>query len=613
MLNILGLLIGTKFLKETVLEFKAPDGSQSDLAIKTVDDYFGNVINTYTTVFVIVNTVDGSPVLTEKTEKFDEMLNVSVVGYVKDHGYECTTTIASYHALQNMSASLGGVDFSLIADAFLDNPQNPEAYFALISFQGNVSALQKSGGDFADWLDDEIVALKLKAGMGKDSPFEIRASGLIVFGRDVMAGTEHDLVLMDGISFPIALAILAYMVSSARLLIFPLLSIISTALVSFLIMYPVAMVVDVISFAPSVMMSLCVALSIDYSLFLLSRFRQEAEADPSRTLHSVQKMMQTAGHTVFVSGCTLSFCWFGLCMFPVLLLSTVGVAVGITTIVCLAVNLTLVPALLLTFPVFFSRFGCTCRRKEESLQVSLDAETGGAMHSVASAPTSPFEYASLRDEADASPDVDEGIKSSCWFRCGSTMINTKMRAAIISVIVIGVAIPLGYYGVNFSTPRAYHSFYLETKRVQGIHLSQHQIRSGPSLPYHLLVVGPDAEDEMCTSLSTSQTKDDLTLLPFPTPAFLPTSSFMGNLTSLVTDVLLPIRADDGTHYLTPKNVLSYAYLRGTPINLTKATACVTSYGKGHDCGSILLTFYQQTPTAASHSSSVQGSPRRCDV
>ena len=73
----------------------------------------GNVINTYTTGFVIVNgNIDGSPVLTEKTEKFDEMLNVRILEacQMKDHGYECTTTIASYHALQNMSASLGGVD-----------------------------------------------------------------------------------------------------------------------------------------------------------------------------------------------------------------------------------------------------------------------------------------------------------------------------------------------------------------------------------------------------------------------------------------------------------------------------------------------------------------------
>jgi len=40
----------------------------------------------------------------------------------------------------------------------------------------------------------------------------------------------------------------------------------------FLVMYPIAQHVDVVSFAPTVMISLSIAMGIDYSLFQLTRY-----------------------------------------------------------------------------------------------------------------------------------------------------------------------------------------------------------------------------------------------------------------------------------------------------------------------------------------------------
>ena len=99
----------------------------------------------------------------------------------------------------------------------------------------------------------------------------VRLTGMLVFGVDIEASTEHDLLLMDGAAFPIALVILALVLRAFRLLVIPVLNIATGILVAFTIMLPVTAVMDVISFAPSVMMSTCIAMSIDYSLFLLSR------------------------------------------------------------------------------------------------------------------------------------------------------------------------------------------------------------------------------------------------------------------------------------------------------------------------------------------------------
>jgi hypothetical protein len=78
---------------------------------------------------------------------------------------------------------------------------------------------------------------------------------------------------------------------------------------------------------PSLMLSVSIATSIDYSLFLLSRFREEIEKrrSPAR---AVELMMSAAGHTVLVSGSTLAFCFAGLAAFPVQMFRTMGIGAG---------------------------------------------------------------------------------------------------------------------------------------------------------------------------------------------------------------------------------------------------------------------------------------------
>ena len=38
----------------------------------------------------------------------------------------------------------------------------------------------------------------------------VELTGMLVFAIEVLKGTEHDLVVMDGTAFPLALAVLAY-------------------------------------------------------------------------------------------------------------------------------------------------------------------------------------------------------------------------------------------------------------------------------------------------------------------------------------------------------------------------------------------------------------------
>lgn len=62
------------------------------------------------------------------------------------------------------------------------------------------------------------------------------------------------------------------------------------------------------------MMSLTIAMSIDYSLFLLTRYREEILRNRFEKDLCVQRMILYAGHVVAVSGCKQTIITTGIAM-----------------------------------------------------------------------------------------------------------------------------------------------------------------------------------------------------------------------------------------------------------------------------------------------------------
>jgi len=103
--------------------------------------------------------------------------------------------------------------------------------------------------------------------------------------------------------------------------------------------------------SPGIWVSILVAMSIDYALFILSRWREERLAGQSKT-SAVIIAVQTAGKTVFLSGIILAMSFFSLLIIDTALVQQVGASCGILILICMTVNMSLIPALLILMPDF---------------------------------------------------------------------------------------------------------------------------------------------------------------------------------------------------------------------------------------------------------------------
>ena len=100
------------------------------------------------------------------------------------------------------------------------------------------------------------------------------------------------------------------------------------------------------------------AVGIDYSLFLLERYREERRNGALKS-EAIERAGATAGKAVLFSGGTVLLALLGLLLLPITIFRGMGLATASTVVVAVAASLTLLPALvqLLGDWINFPRFG----------------------------------------------------------------------------------------------------------------------------------------------------------------------------------------------------------------------------------------------------------------
>jgi len=181
---------------------------------------------------------------------------------------------------------------------------------------------------------------------------QVHATGLTVTGtgnvpiNSAFSSTlESDLQRAERVSLPLALLLLLVIFGSVVAAGLPLgvgvLTIVAGLAGAFLL----TRVTDVSQYALNVVTLIGLGVSIDYSLFVVNRFRDELQVGSSRA-DAMAKTMATAGRAVTFSGLTVAVGLSAMLFYQGTFLASMGAAGGIAVAAAVFYGLTFLPALL---------------------------------------------------------------------------------------------------------------------------------------------------------------------------------------------------------------------------------------------------------------------------
>lgn len=184
--------------------------------------------------------------------------------------------------------------------------------------------------------------------------------------QEVNENVESDLITAELIAFPLLFVVSLIVFRSAVAALLPLLVGGLTIVTSLLILRGINEIVDISIFALNLITGLGLGLAIDYSLFMVSRYREELErVGPGA--EAIRRTVATAGRTVAFSALTVAGAGLALLVFPLRFLYSMGVGVTIVALAAAAVSLIVLPAL---FAVLEHRVNALAPKRWQRAQVA---------------------------------------------------------------------------------------------------------------------------------------------------------------------------------------------------------------------------------------------------
>ena len=179
----------------------------------------------------------------------------------------------------------------------------------------------------------------------KEPNFEVLILGEASIASASNKLSEEDLIRGESIGGSVALVILILvfggLVAGVLPLILALLGIvIATGLVAI-----IGNIYQLSFFITNMVTMIGLAVGIDYTLFIISRYREERNQDFDK-IEAVRRTASTATRSVVISGITVMLALLGIVIVPTLVFVSLGIGALIVVVVSIMISLTLLPSLI---------------------------------------------------------------------------------------------------------------------------------------------------------------------------------------------------------------------------------------------------------------------------
>ena len=294
---------------------------------------------------------------------------------------------------------------------FVDNPRQ----ISLDQHAAYVNVLLKPDPDTAPKLLPE-----LKQRLHPVPDLKMNIGGGPVFYEDIQSVSESDLRRAEILAFPFAIIALLFVFRSVVAAILPALIGGGAVIVSLALIFGLGQLTVLYIFVLNI-------LGVDYSLFMVNRFREEL-AHGRSVEEAVAITVATAGRAVTFSGFTVSIGLVGLIFFRSNMLRSVGMGGVLVVVMAIFAAITLLPAVLAilgtkvnAFPVRIPKLW----KRKQSSAVNLAATS----------------------------QISTNPQHGFWYRLSRLVMRYPVRV-LLPVLIILITLGLPFLWVRFSAPDA---------------------------------------------------------------------------------------------------------------------------------------------------------------
>jgi uncharacterized membrane protein YdfJ with MMPL/SSD domain len=240
----------------------------------------------------------------------------------------------------------------------------------------------------------------------------IVVGGAAVAQEQVNKQVEEDLRKAEMLAFPLLFLLSFLFFRSLVAALLPVMIGLLAIVGTFLILRVASEFGSISIFALNLTTGLGLGLAIDYSLFIVSRYREEIAKD-GPGLAAMRRVLATAGRTVFFSSLTVAAALASLLVFPQRFLYSMGLGGSLVVLLAALISLTVLPAVLTML--------------------------GTRVNSL-----SP-RFLQRRAEADTRPD-----ESGFWYRLSRFVMRRPVPVATLSALFL-IVLGLPFFNIKFNT------------------------------------------------------------------------------------------------------------------------------------------------------------------
>jgi RND superfamily putative drug exporter len=243
----------------------------------------------------------------------------------------------------------------------------------------------------------------------------VRAGGIAMVNAQITDQSQRDLLLMESIAIPLSFLVLVWVFGGLLAAALPIVVGAMAILGALAVLRIVTFFTDVSIFALNLSSALGLALAIDYTLLIISRYRDELAGGASRDDALVRTIL-TAGRTVLFSATTVALSMAAMILFPMYFLKSFAYS-GIATVAFAAVAAVVVtPAAIV---VLGDRIGRTGRPQTRA--------------------------------AHRAKPVRRPVEDQFWYRCAKSVMHHAVPIGLAGVaLLLVVGVP--FIGVKWGFP-----------------------------------------------------------------------------------------------------------------------------------------------------------------